>query len=96
MIHHLKNSGCIPEDGVFDSQREDVFAQINISGLSQGKHLVFVEAMERKDKWGLPSSLEFTIEGLDLKPGEEKKTSMLTLADTLAILLVAFVVRRFK
>jgi signal peptidase I len=92
----LNKSGMFPVDGVFDSQAEDVFAQIDISGLSQGKHVVFVEAMERNNNWGLPSSLEFTIEGLDLKSGEKKKTSMLTLADTLAILLIAFVLRRFR
>src|SRR5659263_72060 len=92
----LNKSGMFPVDGVFDSQAEDVFAQIDISGLSQGKHRVFVEAMERKNNWGVPSSLEFTIEGQDLKSGEKKNTSMLTLADTLAILLIAFVLRRFR
>jgi hypothetical protein len=92
----LNKFGMSPADGIFDSQREDVFARMEISGLSAGKHVVFVEAMERKDNWGLPSSLEFTITGSDLKNGGEKRASMVTLADTFVILLIAFVLRRFK
>jgi hypothetical protein len=85
-----------PDDGIFNSQTENIFAQINASNLSSGKHVVFVEAMERNNKWGIPSSLEFTIEAGSLKDIEKKNASMLTLADTLAILLVVFVVRRFR
>ncbi len=85
-----------PVDGVFDSQAEEVFARIDLSKLSSGKHMVYIEAMERKDNWGLPSSHEFIIEGGSLKVPENKNTSMLTLADTLAILLIVFVLRRFR
>jgi hypothetical protein len=85
-----------PVDGVFDSMVEDIFAQIDVSKLSPGKHMVYVEAMERNDKWGIASSIEFTIEGGSLKALENKKLSMLTLANTLAILLVVFVLRQFK
>ena len=76
----LEKSRMNPVDGIFDSQTEDVFAQIDVSNLSSGKHLVFVEAMERNNKWGIPSSHEFTIEGGNLKEIEKKNTSMLTLA----------------
>lgn len=82
-----------PVDGIFDSQVEDVFGEMDVSQLSPGSHVVYVEAMERKDNWGIPSSLEFTINGGGLK---NKNVSMLTLADTLVILLIAFVVRRFR
>jgi hypothetical protein len=92
----LEKYGMNPVDGIFDSQTENVFAQINVSNLSSGKHLVFVEAMERNNKWGIPSSHEFTIEGGSLKEIEKKNTSMLTLADTIAILLIVFATRRFR
>ncbi|PWB50771.1 MAG: hypothetical protein C3F06_11985 [Candidatus Methanoperedenaceae archaeon] len=83
-----------PVDGNFDSQTEDIFAEIDVSNLSSGKHLVFVEAMERNNKWGLPTSFEFTIESGSLKEIENKNTSMLALADIIAILLIVFAVRR--
>ena len=92
----LEKSRMNPADGIFDSQTENVFAQIDVSNLSSGKHLVFVEAMERNNKWGLPSSHEFAIEGGSLKEIEKKNTSMLTLADTIAILFIVFVVRRTR
>jgi hypothetical protein len=85
-----------PVDGVFDSMVEDIFAQIDVSKLSPGKHVVYVEAMERNDKWGIASSIEFKIEGGSLKALENKKTGMLSFANTLAILLVVFVLRQFK
>lgn len=92
----LEKSRMYPDDGIFNSQTENIFAQIDVSNLSSGKHLVFVEAMERNNKWGIPSSFEFTIEAGSLKPIEKKNASMLTLTDTLAILLIVFVVRRFR
>lgn len=92
----LNKSGMSPVDGIFDSQIEDVFARIDISKLSPGKHVVYVEAMERNNNWGVPSSVEFIVEGGSLKVPEAKNTSMLTLADTLAILMIVFVLRRFR
>lgn len=92
----LNKSGMSPADGVFDSQAEDVFARMDLSKLSSGKHVVYVEAMERKNNWGVPSSVEFIIEGGSLKVPETKNTSMLTLADMLAILMIVFVLRRFR
>ena len=92
----LNKSGMSPVDGVFDSQVEDVSARMDLSKLSSGKHVVYVEAMERKNNWGVPSSVEFIVEGGSLKVPETKNTSMLTLADTLAILMVVFVLRRFR
>ena len=69
----LNKSGMSPVDGVFDSQAEDVFARMDLSKLSSGKHVVYVEAMERKNNWGVPSSVEFIVEGGSLKvAGDEK------------------------
>lgn len=92
----LNKSAMSPVDGIFDSQAEDVSARVDLSKLSPGKHVVYVEAMERNNNWGVPSSLEFTIEGGSLKVPETKNTSMLTLADTLAVLLIVFVLRCFR
>jgi hypothetical protein len=92
----VEKSSMYPVDGVFDSMVEDIFAQIDTSKMSPGQHVVYVEAMERNDKWGIASSIEFTIEGGSLKTQENKKTGMLTLANTLVILLVVFVLRRLR
>lgn len=92
----LEKIRMYPVDGVFDSRIEEIFAQMDLSNLSSGKHVVYVEGMERKDNWGVPSSVEFTIEGGSLKTLENKNASMLTLVDTLAILLIVFFIRRFK
>lgn len=92
----VEKSMMYPTDGVFDSMVEDVFAQTDVSKLSPGKHVVYVEAMERNDKWGIASSIEFTIEGGSLKTQDNKKISMLTLIDTSAILLIVVVLRRLR
>lgn len=83
-----------PVDGTFDSQMEDVFAEINVSKLSPGKHIVYVEAMERQNNWGVPSSLEFTIENGSLKPQETKNSGMPLMADIATAFLIVFVLRR--
>jgi hypothetical protein len=31
-----------PVDGAFDSQREDIFADIDVSKIAQGKHIIYV------------------------------------------------------
>jgi glutaredoxin len=85
-----------PVDGAFDSMVEDISVQIDVSGLSPGNHVVYVEAMERNDKWGIASSIEFTIDGEGLKTSENKTLSMLTLVDTLVILLGVFVLKRLR
>jgi len=90
----LEKIEMYPVDGVFDSQAEEVYAQMDLLKLSPGKHVVYVEAMERKDNWGVPSSLEFTIESGSLK--ENKTAGMLTFADTSALLLIVFFLRYFK
>ena len=92
----VEKSSMYPVDGVFDSKVEDIFAQIDRSKLSPGKHVVYIEAMERNNKWGIASSIEFTIEGRSLNTQENKNLSMPTLADTLAILLIVFVCRHLR
>ena len=86
-----------PVDGILDAQSEEIFAEMNVSGLSAGKHIVYVEAMERNNKWGVPSSLEFMVEEGSLKTSGMNKLSMPILASTIAVLLVAFfILRRFR
>lgn len=91
----LEKLRMYPVDGIFDSQVEEVFAEVDVSKISSGKHMMFVEAMERNDEWGIPSSHEFTIEAGNLRDEEEKKAGMSMLADTLITLLIIFVMRRF-
>ncbi len=59
-----------PVDGVFDSQVEEVSAKINVTKISPGKHVIYIESMERNDKWGTPVSLPFEHNGEELKISE--------------------------
>jgi len=51
-----------PVDGIFDTQNEEITAQIDVSKISAGKHVIYVEAMERNDKWGVASSISVNID----------------------------------
>ncbi len=79
-----------PSDGVFDSQVEEVFGRIDISKISPGKHFIYLEAMERDDKWGTPISLEINLEGEVLNLTEEEKPGIGLLLGGLAILMIIF------
>ncbi|KCZ71483.1 hypothetical protein ANME2D_02213 [Candidatus Methanoperedens nitroreducens] len=81
-----------PVDGIFDSQTEEVFAEIEISNMSPGKHVIYIESMERNDKWGIPASLAFTREGAVLRVENDKKLSYGTFP--LLGILAAFLLRR--
>lgn len=50
-----------PLDGTFDSQREEVAADINTTGIQIGGHLLYVHAMERADRWGEFYQVRFTV-----------------------------------
>lgn len=80
-----------PVDGAFDSQNEEVFAYINVSKIAQGKHTVYVESMERNNKWGEAASLAFTLENGNLSVEGNKKSSIGSLP--LLGILAAFLVR---
>ncbi|MCX9083462.1 MAG: hypothetical protein OIN87_01535, partial [Candidatus Methanoperedens sp.] len=77
-----------PVDGIFDSQTEEIFAQINVSGISAGNHNVFVEAMERDNKWGAPESLEVNVDGQDIKIAGENDVGLGILAGGLTLILI--------
>ncbi len=79
-----------PVDGAFDYQREEIFAEIDLSNITPGKHALYVEAMER-NRWGAPASHVFTMEGTTKK--EEQKRLDFGLAPLLGILL-AFLIRK--
>ena len=79
-----------PSDGVFDTQVEEVSAQIDISKISPGKHFIYLEAMERDDKWGTPISLEINLEGEVLKLTEKDNSGIGLLLGGLAILMIIF------
>jgi hypothetical protein len=45
-----------PVDGAFDELVETVEAIIDISGLSPGRHMVFVRGQDVRDNWGVVSA----------------------------------------
>jgi hypothetical protein len=77
-----------PVDGVFDSQTEEISARINVSRISPGKHVIYVEAMERDDKWGAPASIEINVEGEEIKLSEENDLGLGILAGGLTLILI--------
>ncbi|MGB8215915.1 MAG: S-layer protein domain-containing protein [Candidatus Methanoperedens sp.] len=83
-----------PADGAFDSQNEEVFAYINVSKIAQGKHTVYVESMERNNKWGDAASLAFTLEDGNLSVEGNKKSGMGSLP--LLGILAAFLIRWYR
>ncbi|MDO8726758.1 MAG: hypothetical protein Q7J35_11880 [Candidatus Methanoperedens sp.] len=76
-----------PQDGIFDSQKEEIVAQIDISKISDGKHVIYVEAMERNDKWGFTSSIPINIEKGEIKIESKKIPGFIILIGGLAIIL---------
>ena len=44
-------------DGSFDASSENVTGTIDSSGLSNGRHLIFVEAQDADDNWGVPTAI---------------------------------------
>lgn len=46
----------LPVDGAFDQRVETVEAIIDISGLSPGRHIVFVRGKDVRDNWGVVSA----------------------------------------
>ncbi|MCZ7401091.1 MAG: hypothetical protein O8C61_02595 [Candidatus Methanoperedens sp.] len=78
-----------PEDGIFDSQKEEIVAQINVSKISPGKHIIYVEAMQLNDQWGGASSIAITIEGGKINPEANTTPGFGILFGAMAILFVS-------
>lgn len=78
-----------PQDGAFDSQTEEIFAEIDTSNMSPGKHVIYVEAMQRMDKWGAPASIVFDLERED-SSGKTLSPDIVTML----VVLAAFLVRK--
>ncbi|VVB85806.1 S-layer protein [uncultured archaeon] len=54
-------TALLPSDGTFDTQTEMVTADIKTNDLSTGEHVIFVHAMERDNKWGTFSQVNFSV-----------------------------------
>ncbi|HEY9204341.1 MAG TPA: S-layer protein domain-containing protein [Candidatus Methanoperedens sp.] len=50
-----------PVDGAFDSQAEQVAANISTENISAGAHVIYIHAMERANRWGDYYSVNFSI-----------------------------------
>jgi len=83
-----------PVDGAFDSHSEEIFADINVSKIAPGKHIIYVESMERNNKWGDAASLAFTLGDGNLSIEGNKKSSIGSLP--LLGIMAAFLVRWYR
>ncbi|VVB85238.1 Cytochrome c7 c [uncultured archaeon] len=50
-----------PLDGAFNSQIEQVTAELNTTNISTGAHIIYIRAMERNNRWGDFSQVNFSI-----------------------------------
>jgi len=57
-----------PEDGVFDSSREDFQITIDTGDLALGRHTIFVESLDASGNWGVPSARFFWISAAEFQP----------------------------
>ncbi len=82
-----------PVDGVFDSQIEQVVAEINSTNISIGTHIIYIHAMERDKRWGEFYSVNFTIVSDAQGAGEKKKNvAALDLSSIIISLMVAYLI----
>lgn len=81
-----------PVDGVFDSQTEEVYGEVDVSKISSGKHVIYVESMERDNKWSNPATLAVRLENGELKVDDEKKSSTFFIIPALGILVIVYLV----
>jgi hypothetical protein len=44
-------------DGAFDASSEAVTASVDTSGLSDGRHIIFVEGQDADGNWGVPTAV---------------------------------------
>lgn len=52
----------VASDGAFNSTQEQLLATVSTSGLSFGRHTLFVESQDSSGAWGPPSALFFTVQ----------------------------------
>ena len=57
-----------PSDGAFDRNVENIQATIETTGLSVGRHIIFVEAKVAQDKWGSPTAIFLDVYPFALTP----------------------------
>ncbi len=81
----------IPIDGVFDSQIKQVVTEINTSGISIGTHIIYIQAMERDNRWGEFYPVNFTI--VSQGAGQNKKNAAdLDLGSIIISLMVVYLI----
>jgi len=76
-----------PEDGIFDTQNEWIVARIDVSKISSGKHIIYIEAMERNNEWGVASYIAVNIDGKEIKPDVKEAPGFSIFFSGMAIIL---------
>ncbi|ATB27232.1 M14 family metallopeptidase [Melittangium boletus] len=51
-----------PADGAFDASMETVVATIPTTGLTRGRHTLFVESQDATGQWGVPTAIFLTVQ----------------------------------
>ena len=74
-----------PVDGKFDSQTKNVTSDINTSEIAPGQHTLYIHAMERNNRGGEFSSVNFTIAVDKLDSGKKSANP------GLVVLIIGFV-----
>jgi len=72
-------------DGSFSSNVETVTAQVDTTGLSNGRHTIFVEGQDASGNWGVPTSIFLNIDGTTVLPGDVNCDEQLNVVDALYI-----------
>lgn len=86
-----------PVDGVFDSQKEDMIAEINTTGINVGEHVINIHAMERDNRWGAYYPVNLTIVEMSYSSGILKnlRTSMNSEWSGIIYLIIVIIVAYF-
>ncbi|OGO70164.1 MAG: hypothetical protein A2Z49_00205 [Chloroflexi bacterium RBG_19FT_COMBO_56_12] len=58
-----------PADGAFDATIESLTANVDTTGWTPGRHVLFVESQDADGNWGVPSSVFLNITGGEFSPG---------------------------
>jgi len=51
----------VPVDGAFDSPKEDVWAQIDVTGWALGNYIIYVHGKDAKGNWGNFTSISLKV-----------------------------------
>lgn len=68
-------------DGSFNSTVENVTATVDTSGLSAGRHILYVRGMDSANNWGAVSAIFLTVEGVVNNPPTADDMTLTTLAN---------------